>query len=45
MCEVCLTLSLVTDTDHSKAPRMEARNIYRNLVGKSHNKLLHEIQD
>jgi len=36
MCAVYLTLSLAIDTGHSKAPRMEARNMYRNLVGKPH---------
>jgi hypothetical protein len=33
MCAVYLTLSLVIDRGHSKAQRMEARNMYRNLVG------------
>jgi len=34
MCALYLTLSLVVDTGHLKAPRMEVRNMFRNLVGK-----------
>jgi hypothetical protein len=30
MCAVYLTVNLVIDTGHSKAPRMEVRNMYRN---------------
>jgi len=34
VCSLLITLSLVIDTGHSKSPRMEARNMFRNLVGK-----------